>query len=309
MEILEELFLSKNRKLVDNEIKKVINDNISDLTLKNNILYHLCLDKNDITPTLEHSKRLRAYLCLLFAEEAGCNIKDVIPLATAIELLHNSTLIVDDIQDNDILRCGKEALWVKVGVADALNASYFLGLFSQSYYNLKRQSYGYYDYSLLFSKTIINLLTGQQKDINSGSVNNKSLDSYFEISKGKTGALLNMACCFGCMPFEFNNTKSDLITEFTDLLSYVYQIFDDISDLNDYILTNESKIDYSNIFYFVSSNNVLSNEKVIEIMPEIKFLQKNLSTQLFASINKMKANEIISTDKLSQLIQLIIKNK
>jgi geranylgeranyl pyrophosphate synthase len=309
MDILEELFFSTKRQLVDNELKRVVNNYISDTQLRDNILYHLCLDSNSTSPTLEHSKRLRAYLCLLFAEESGHNISDIVPLAVTVELLHNSTLLIDDIQDNDILRCGKTALWIKVGIADSINAAYFLGLFSQSYLNLQRLEYGYFDYSTLFAQSISRLISGQQKDINSLSNENKSIESYYEISIGKTGALLNMACCFGSFPMEFNKIKSELIKEFADLFSVAYQIFDDLSDLNNYLISDKNKIDKSNIYYYVSKLNILTKQGIKETLPLIKSIQDELITKLLNSINKMKNNNLIKTEKLNNFIKTIIKSQ
>lgn len=294
---------------MDNELKRVINHYVSDIQLRNNILYHLCLGNNNISPTLEHSKRLRAYLCLLFAEEAGHNINDIVPLAVTVELLHNSTLIIDDIQDNDYQRCGKTALWVKVGLADAINAAYFLGLFSQSYLNIQRQNYGYFDYSTLFAESLNKLISGQQKDINSLNDEDKSIESYYEISIGKTGALLNMACCLGCFPKEFNSIQSVFIKEFTDLFSCAYQIFDDLSDLNNYLISDKNKIDKSNIFYYLSKQSNLSKQNIKEALPQIKSLQSELVTKLSGSINKMKSTRIIKTEKLNQFINTIIKSQ
>jgi len=309
MDILEELFLSTKRQLVDNELKRVVYQYISDTQLRDNILYHLCLDSNSISPTLEHSKRLRAYLCLLFAEESGYNISDIVPLAVTVELLHNSTLIIDDIQDNDSLRCGKTALWIKVGLADSINAAYFLGLFSQSYLNLQRQKYGYFDYSALFAESINKLISGQQKDINSLSNENKSIETYYEISIGKTGALLNMACCFGSFPIEFNKIQSDLIKEFADLFSCAYQIFDDLSDLNNYLISDKNKIDKSNIFYYISRQSNLTKQSIKEALPQIKNIQGKIIVKLSESINKMKSNNLIKSEKLNQFINTIIKSQ
>jgi geranylgeranyl pyrophosphate synthase len=309
MDILKELFLSTKRQLVDNELKRVINHYVSDTSLRDNILYHLCLDNNSIVPTLEHSKRLRAYLCLLFAEESGHNISDIVPLAVTVELLHNSTLIIDDIQDNDSQRCGKKALWVKVGLADSINAAYFLGLFSQSYLNIQRLKYGYFDYSNLFAESLNKLISGQQKDINSLSDENKSIDSYYEISIGKTGALLNMACCFGRFPKEFSIIQSLFIKEFTDLFSCAYQIFDDLSDLKNYLISDNNKIDKSNIYFYISKQDSLNTQSVEKALPQIRNLQCELFTKLLDSINKLKNERIIKTEKLNHFINTIINSQ
>jgi geranylgeranyl pyrophosphate synthase len=306
MNILNELFLSEKRQLVDKELKRIANEHVNNSQLRDNILYHLCLDE-DIKPTLEHSKRLRAYLCLLFAEEAGHNIADIVPLAVVVELLHNSTLVIDDIQDNSPMRCGKTALWQKVGLANAINASYFLGLFSQSYFEIQRQKYGYWNYSNIFVKTVNKLISGQQTDINADAIKNKTVETYFEIAKGKTGALLNLTCHFGCMPYDYNQKKMELLTEFADIFACTYQIFDDLNDLNGYLQDKKAILDSSNIYYFVSNNQTLSKQTIKETIPEIIEYKNRLLLNIFQCIDLFKDNKIITTNKLQLIINDILK--
>lgn len=67
-------------------------------------------------------KRMRARLCLAAASALGVNRLDASPWAAAIELLHNATLVHDDIQDGDLIRRGQPTVWVRHGVAQAINA-------------------------------------------------------------------------------------------------------------------------------------------------------------------------------------------
>jgi geranylgeranyl diphosphate synthase type I len=66
-------------------------------------------------------KRLRARLALAAADALGAT-GDARPWAAAVELLHNATLIHDDIQDGDRVRRGQPTTWVRHGVAQAINA-------------------------------------------------------------------------------------------------------------------------------------------------------------------------------------------
>ena len=69
-------------------------------------------------------KRLRPVLCLAAAEAVGGKVEDAICPACAIELLHNYTLVHDDLpaMDNDVLRRGQPTVWKKFGEATAILA-------------------------------------------------------------------------------------------------------------------------------------------------------------------------------------------
>jgi geranylgeranyl pyrophosphate synthase len=66
-------------------------------------------------------KRLRAMLPMALAEAAAAPPERVLAFAAACELLHNGTLVHDDLQDGDTLRRGEPAMWVRHGAAQAIN--------------------------------------------------------------------------------------------------------------------------------------------------------------------------------------------
>ncbi len=85
-----------------------------------------------IRPYFENKgKKLRPLLCantyLLFADESNLDL--VYPLAAAIEITHNASLIIDDVFDRDIRRRGDAAFYVKHGTFAALSVSYALSAF------------------------------------------------------------------------------------------------------------------------------------------------------------------------------------
>ena len=72
--------------------------------------------------TAQAGKMLRPALCLLCCEGVGGDARRALPAAVAIELLHNFTLIHDDIEDESETRHGRPTLWRVAGVAQAINA-------------------------------------------------------------------------------------------------------------------------------------------------------------------------------------------
>ena len=67
-------------------------------------------------------RRRRVQLVLGVAQAMGVRLEQAVPFAAACELLHNATLVHDDIQDGDRMRRGQPALWVRHGVNEAINA-------------------------------------------------------------------------------------------------------------------------------------------------------------------------------------------
>ena len=83
------------------------------------------IDKMALYHLRTGGKRLRGRLALCAAKDQSVNPEQALLWAAACELLHNATLIHDDIQDNDPIRRGQPSLWKKFGVAQAINVGDF----------------------------------------------------------------------------------------------------------------------------------------------------------------------------------------
>jgi geranylgeranyl diphosphate synthase type I len=70
----------------------------------------------------QHGKRLRPMLLLTVAQEEGGSIESALDAACAIEILHNYSLVHDDIEDGDRIRHGRDTVWAKWGTAHGINA-------------------------------------------------------------------------------------------------------------------------------------------------------------------------------------------
>jgi geranylgeranyl diphosphate synthase type I len=67
-------------------------------------------------------KRLRARLALAAGASLGADVRAIVPWASSVELLHNASLVHDDLQDGDTVRRGEPTTWVRHGAAQAINA-------------------------------------------------------------------------------------------------------------------------------------------------------------------------------------------
>ena len=82
------------------------------------VQYHLGLRKSGDRP----GKRLRANLALLTCEAFGRRYAEALWAAVAVELVHNFSLVFDDVQDHDELRRGRPSVWKVWGTGQAINA-------------------------------------------------------------------------------------------------------------------------------------------------------------------------------------------
>jgi len=149
--------------------------------------YHLGLRHDD-----NAGKRVRSLLLLLCTEGAGGDWKKAIPAAVAIELIHNFSLIHDDIEDRGEMRRGRMTVWKKWGLAIGLNAGD--AMFAAAFKEL-RDLEKFYEPEIvlesvnLLSKTCLELTKGQHLDIEFEKRELVSEEEYFRMINGKTAAL------------------------------------------------------------------------------------------------------------------------
>jgi geranylgeranyl diphosphate synthase type I len=183
--------------------------------------------KPDATPA---GKRIRPMLCLLACEAAGGDPRAALPAAAAVELLHNFSLIHDDVEDNSELRRGRPSLWRIWGVAQAINAGDALYTIAHSAFHrlratgvpLERQ----FEAHRQFSRTCLRLTQGQFLDLSFESRGEVSVEAYLEMIDGKTAALVSGATAIGAILA--GSQRADRYAEFGRALGLAFQIQDDL---------------------------------------------------------------------------------
>jgi geranylgeranyl diphosphate synthase type I len=180
--------------------------------------------------TEAQGKRIRPLLVLLSAEAAGGNWRDALPAAAAVELLHNFSLVHDDIQDNSPLRRSRPTVWVKWGIAQAINAGDVL--FTLAFHSLHNLEPALPAPKVLLAhrilqQTCLRLTEGQFLDISYESTSGLTLDSYWPMIGGKTSALL--ACCaeLGSLAGGADETHQAFFREYGYSLGLAFQVLDD----------------------------------------------------------------------------------
>jgi len=239
-----ERILKRKKREIDREIEKVIPKRLNKNDLdrlfgeqryaKNAKAANFAFPK-PIWDLLERGgKRWRPVLFLLILEALGKNPREFIKFAPIVEIIHNGTLMVDDIEDNSDLRRGKPCVHRKFGVDVAINAGnamYFfpMKVISKSYLSpeTKNRLYG------IYIEEMTNCHLGQGTDIfwHSGKADDIEEREYLQMCAFKTGTLARMSAKFAAVLAEASEEIVDRLGRCAESIGVGFQIFDDILNI------------------------------------------------------------------------------
>lgn len=176
-------------------------------------------------------KRLRPALLLMANQSAGGQWTDALDAAASVELLHNFSLIHDDIQDNSPIRHNRPTVWRVWGVANAINAGD--AMFALAYASMAKMSDVVSPEVALrlwaiFNRTNLELTRGQHLDMRFEQLERVSVDDYISMLKGKTGSLLSACAEMGALTANGNEKQASKYGEFGLNMGIAFQIRDDI---------------------------------------------------------------------------------
>lgn len=177
-------------------------------------------------------KRIRPLLLMMCAQAAGPDWEKALPAAAAVELLHNFSLIHDDIEDNSPLRHGRETVWKLWGTANAINAGD--AMFTLAFRAVQRLAHYGVDPQLslraaeLFSRAALDLTRGQHLDMGFEYRSTVSVGQYIEMIGGKTAALLGLCAELGALIASGDSGRAAHFSQFGFALGLAFQIHDDI---------------------------------------------------------------------------------
>ena len=165
------------------------------------LYYHLgWADADFQSANYDAGKRLRPVLTLLCCEASGGEWQSALPAAAAVELLHNFSLVHDDIEDGDPVRRGRLTLWKVWGSAQAINAGDALYTFAHMALNsLRVPADRILAARRRFDRASLILTQGQHLDLGFESRSSVSESEYLRMIEGKTAALIEASCGLGAL--------------------------------------------------------------------------------------------------------------
>jgi geranylgeranyl diphosphate synthase type I len=178
-------------------------------------------------------KRIRPILLLLCAEAVNGNWQTALPCASAVELLHNFSLIHDDVQDDSPLRHNRPTVWKIWGIANAINAGD--ALFSLSFRSLETLTRSRELPSEIilkvwhiYNRTTLELTRGQHLDMRFEKQATVTTEEYISMISGKSAALIAACAEMGALIGSHNSERATAFAEFGLNLGIAFQIHDDI---------------------------------------------------------------------------------
>ncbi len=189
-------------------------------------------------------KRIRPLIVLLASASVGADWKLSLPAAAAVELVHNFSLVHDDVQDNSEKRRGRPTVWTKWGIPMAINVGDAMFVISyQAVMDLSRShpAESVVQTASILHEACLNLTRGQYLDMSYEERNDLGLDDYWPMVGGKTSALLSACTHIGALLGNAGKAEQEAYRQFGYHLGLAFQVQDDILGIwGDEALTGKS---------------------------------------------------------------------
>jgi len=252
-------------------------------------------------------KRLRPYMVIESCQLLGGTARQAIPAAAAVEMVHNFTLVHDDIMDNDEVRHGVPTVHVRFGIPIGILAGDLL--FSRAFETLSK-SYLHKSKEIglnlvtTLAKACTDVCEGQALDISMAKSSKiPSENQYIKMIEKKTSSLFVASCAMGAIAANKNFTDVVRLSTFGRNLGVAFQIIDDLIGV-----IGDPKVTRKPV-----GNDIREGKKSLPILMAIKkanIQEKKVILNAFgnSSVSKNEVEKAIST--ISSLgIEEIIKQK
>ncbi len=190
--------------------------------------YHLgWLNADGSAAYADAGKAIRPALVLAAAHALGGRPAPAAPAAAAVELVHNFTLLHDDVLDRDPTRRHRPSAWAVFGTEDAVLAgdalhALAMRLLTEDTHPAAPRA------ATRLSECVIELCDGQHADCEFERRTDVSLDECLAMAEAKTGALLGCACALGALYAGADDATADALDAFGRQVGLAFQLIDDL---------------------------------------------------------------------------------
>ena len=244
-------------------------------------------------------RRMRVQLCIHAGLAVGLSTENIVCLGAACELIHNASLIHDDIQDRDEYRRGKKTVWAVYGQSIAICAGDLY--LSAAYLSLARFERPELVGKLIqkIHERIAHVIQGQCADLALKDKLLNDIELYEQVVIAKSGALIGLPlelCLISAQMSEWLPKTAAVVEPF----SIGYQILDDLNDLKEDVASDSKQRSLNAILVLeqlqgsddpIKTARQLAREKFQQAAMSAKMLPKNVGHQ-FAELALYMADQV-----------------
>lgn len=251
-------------------------------------------------------KKLRPFMVIKSCKMFAGMEEKALPAAAAVELIHNFSLIHDDIMDNDDIRHGISTVHKKYGLPIALIAGDIL--FSKAFQvlSLQGKSVGHDDNIIaemnrILSTSCVHVCEGQGLDIQMASSNKiPTIDEYLEMIRKKTASLFEVSCALGVLSSaEPLSDNVDNLSKFGRFTGIAFQLIDDLIGV-----TGDPKLTGKAV-----GNDIREGKKTYPILFALEHADTNKREKIMKVFGSKGANRDYVEDAVSAISSLNIQEE
>ncbi|QSG13820.1 polyprenyl synthetase family protein [Halapricum desulfuricans] len=170
---------------------------------------------------LAGGKRVRPIVTVLVCETLGGDAEDALDFAVGIELVHNASLVIDDIIDESDLRRGSDSAWAAFGHGSAIIASD--GLLGEAFELFSSDERA----MRTVSEAMVELGEGEASELVAQPT---SEEEYMRLARRKTGALFRAAAELGAIAADADPYAVEAVGDYAERVGVAFQMRDDVLD-------------------------------------------------------------------------------
>ena len=170
---------------------------------------------------LAGGKRVRPAVTVLACEACGGDAEAAVDFAVAVELVHNASLVIDDIIDRSDVRRGTTSAWAEYGYGPAIIASD--GLLGEAFALLSRDDHA----TQIVAESMAELGEGEATELVARPTNERE---YMQLARRKTGALFRAAAELGAVAAGADPFTIEAFGDYAERVGVAFQIRDDVLD-------------------------------------------------------------------------------
>ncbi|HEC81432.1 MAG TPA: polyprenyl synthetase family protein [Thermoplasmatales archaeon] len=231
---------------------------------------------------LAGGKRLRPLLAMTSAEAVGGEGTKTLPFGLSLELIHNFTLVHDDIMDKARLRRGLETVHIKFGEPTAIIAGDTL--FAKAFeilHNLDVDPLKFKEINKLLVLHVEEICEGQQIDMEFEGKKKVDEKKYLTMISKKTASLFSCATEGGAIIGRGNKKEVEALSKYGKYFGLAFQIWDDYLDLSG----DEKE------FGKVIGNDIRDGKKTLMVIHALKHADNKQKNKLLSILGRKDASE------------------